>query len=80
MFCGQHLVFPDRMLSKRFPLVLLPFPCNSDILVLSIQMGILMPASINQELKILYLIQLVGPPQVLEDMRAVAKRIAEAYL
>ena len=25
-------------------------------------------------------IQLVGPPQVLEDMRAVAKRIAEAYL
>ena len=43
-------------------------------------MGILMPASINQELKILYLIQLVAPPQVLEDMRAVAKRIAEAYL
>ena len=30
-------------------------------------MGILMPASINQELKILYLIQLVGPPLVLED-------------
>ena len=25
-------------------------------------------------------IQLVGPPKVLEDMRAVAKRIAEAYL